>query len=367
MVGPDLSNASAAWAFFRRIGSPRYVCAPMVEGSELAFRMMTRSLGAQLCVSPMLHAATFARCKTYRAKNFTTCPEDRPLGVQFASHDPQELLQASLFIQDQCDFVDINLGCPQKIAKRGNYGAFLLKDRNTIEAMVRILAENLSVPVTCKIRLLDTIEETVSLARLLQRSGCSMLTVHGRRKENVGENVGACDWDAIRMIKESVDIPVVANGGIGRFEDIDECLRVTGADAVMASEGLLANPALFYSPGTSTSLTASIALAKLYMEFARKHDATRAQVTLHVVKLLFKAVQGCPPLRDRLCNRPNRSVDTIDEAVAFLAGLDDDIHRQIDAAIPDWYMRHRVPFTTVVEGRSAPEQRPAQAQCSTTT
>jgi len=109
----------------------------MVDGSELAFRMMTRSLGADLCISPMINASVFVKqTPKGRAKVFTTCDADRPLGVQFAAHDPDALLEAAKIVQSQCDFVDINLGCPQKIAKRGKYGAWLLKEVDIIERMV---------------------------------------------------------------------------------------------------------------------------------------------------------------------------------------------------------------------------------------
>lgn len=86
-------------------------------------------------------------------------------------------------VQHMCDAVDLNLGCPQDIARRGRYGSFLLEETELITSIVRTLHEGLDIPVTCKIRCLPTLEATIALARALQDAGCQMLTVHGRTKE----------------------------------------------------------------------------------------------------------------------------------------------------------------------------------------
>lgn len=121
-----------AWAWFESIGSPKYVCAPMVDQSELSFRMLCRNHGTHLCYTPMLHSRLTVEDKVYLDKMFTTCKEDRPLVVQFCGNEPETLLQACKKVQDRCDAVDINLGCPQGIAKKGNYGSYLLEKPDVI-------------------------------------------------------------------------------------------------------------------------------------------------------------------------------------------------------------------------------------------
>ena len=115
--------------WWKSIGAPELVVAPMVDQSELAFRRLCRAHGAGLAVTPMLHARHFAE-RGYREANWSVDDGhrefDRPLLVQFAANDAAELLAASRHVEGACDGVDINLGCPERVAKKGRYGAFLV-------------------------------------------------------------------------------------------------------------------------------------------------------------------------------------------------------------------------------------------------
>jgi tRNA-dihydrouridine synthase 1 len=245
------------------IGSPRYVAAPMVDASELPFRLLAREFGTDLCYTPMLHSRLLVEQAGYLEANFSTSAADRPLIAQLCGNDPATVLAAGKRLETRgVDAIDLNLGCPQGIAKRGHYGAFLLDEPDTIVAMVKALAGGLAIPVTCKIRVLPTLEATLALARAIEAAGASMLTVHGRLRTNMKQSITFTDWDIIRQIKLALTIPVTANGSIARREDVAACLAYTGADAVMVSEALLENPGMF-SGGWPTKgpLAAAVAAA----------------------------------------------------------------------------------------------------------
>jgi len=163
--------------------------------------MLTRKYGADICYTPMFHARLFSTSDKYRKDMFTPCKEDRPLVVQFCANDPNILLNAAKLVEDHCDAVDINLGCPQGIARKGNYGSFLLEKTELIISMVTKLKQHLKVPVTCKIRCLPNEADTLFLARQIEKAGASLLTVHGRTREHNKQTVGPANWCMIRRIK----------------------------------------------------------------------------------------------------------------------------------------------------------------------
>ncbi|KAG8831494.1 hypothetical protein FRC17_003066, partial [Serendipita sp. 399] len=190
--------------------------------------------------------------KTFREANFSILNKeegdpklDRPLIVQFCGNDPDQVLKSAKVLEDYCDAIDLNLGCPQDIAKRGNYGAYLQDDWDLIYRIINTLHLNLKIPVTAKFRVFPTVEKTVEYAKMLERAGAQILTCHGRTREQRGVLTGLADWTKIRAVKEAVSVPVFANGNILYFSDIAACLEATGADAVMSAEANLYNPALF--------------------------------------------------------------------------------------------------------------------------
>ncbi|KAJ7221424.1 dihydrouridine synthase-domain-containing protein [Mycena pura] len=322
----------SGYDFYREVlGSPKHIVAPMVDQSELAFRRLCRRYGAQLVYTPMINAKLFADPnKKYRNQFFDVrsgeegeATIDRPLIVQFCANDPDYLLTSAKVVEKHCDAVDINLGCPQDIARRGRYGAFLQDDWDLIFKLINTLHKNLAVPVTAKFRVFPSIEKTVRYAQMLERAGAQILTCHGRVREQRGQNTGLASFAHIRAVKQNVSVPVFANGNILFQEDIDTCLRETGCDGIMSAEGVLYNPALFAGLATSGIPSSSahapdatadadtallqrhprhITLAQEYLDIVRRlRTATAASaIKGHLFKILRPALARHPDLRERL-------------------------------------------------------------------
>ena len=286
----DVPQAEAAWEWFRSMGAPKYWVAPMVDQSELPFRMLCRRHGSTAAYTPMLHARLFLETPSYRAEHFTTCPTDRPLLAQFCANDPDVLLAAATLVAPHCDAIDLNLGCPQRIARRGRYGAFLMDELPTVEKLVRTLATKLDVPVTVKIRRFPDIERTVQYAAMLERAGASLVAVHGRTREQKKANGADADWEVISAVKKALRIPVLANGNIRTMHDVDPCMTATGTDGVLSAESLLQDPALFAPrrllPGGEWTFTQGPELLLEYLDLVDEYPVPYRMVKGHAFKMV---------------------------------------------------------------------------------
>lgn len=165
--------------------------------------------------------------------------QDRPLIVQFCGNDPQTMLAAAKLVEDRCDGVDINLGCPQNIAKRGRYGSWLLEEQDVVLEIVRTMSQGLNIPLTVKMRiLLSDREGTFEYAQRIVKAGACAITLHGRTRDQKHHLTGEADWEMIKRMKESLGVPVIANGGISSPEDVERCLKVCAVSSWSSSEEL---------------------------------------------------------------------------------------------------------------------------------
>lgn len=385
--GPRVAPKTG-FAFFEAVGRPRLIAAPMVNQSELPFRLLMKKYGAQLCYTPMIDSKSFANSAAYRRSSFSTCEADRPLIAQFAGDDPATVLKAAMLVQHQCDAIDLNFGCPQGIARRGHYGAFLLDEPDLICDIVKVLHEGLSIPVTCKVRMVPDRAATVALCKRLEAAGCSLLTVHGRTRDQKGQLTGEVDWSIIKEVKEALSIPVIANGGIETAADVIRCLEATGADGVMSSEAILACPDV-YAPLHVDNVTGKVsmlesgaeaeahtagtvppvppiskqcALAQEYLDLACEYPPSPSATTAggtqgndtrsngivkaHLFKLCYTGLQAHEDLRDRLqfaqtFDEHSQVVKELSERYNSVNGKHATVPEQGNPAPCSWYRRHR--------------------------
>lgn len=344
------SSPAHAWDWWRGLGAPRFVCAPMVDQSELAFRTLCRELGVGLCYTPMMHARLMTEVRTYQKLHCDAgVAEDRPLFGQLAGHDPQVVLAAARLIEHNVDAVDLNFGCPQAIARKGRYGAFLLEEPGVPVSLVETLSRELAVPVTAKLRILPDdarLERTVELCQQMQEAGAALLCLHGRTRMQNKQLSGASNWDAIKQLVEAVDIPVIANGGISSYEDAEACLAHTGAAAVMSSEALLENPALFCRnrDAHTGAYIDQDALAQRYLEICDEQPPSKglSMSRGHVFKLVHGGLRQQPLLRDEvLACQSTAELRTVCSRLAEVGWTQPRFHTDDFDPAHSWYFRHR--------------------------
>eukprot|EP00277_Geminigera_cryophila_P036931 CAMPEP_0173104188 /NCGR_PEP_ID=MMETSP1102-20130122/39017_1 /TAXON_ID=49646 /ORGANISM="Geminigera sp., Strain Caron Lab Isolate" /LENGTH=375 /DNA_ID=CAMNT_0013999507 /DNA_START=98 /DNA_END=1222 /DNA_ORIENTATION=- len=252
---------------------------------------MGRKYGCDLAYTPMLHSKIFAETPRYRQDHFQSNALDRPLAVQFCANNPKTLLKAARLVEDHCDAVDLNFGCPQDIARRGKYGSFLMEDWDRVHDLILTLKLNLKVPVWAKIRVFPDLDKTIAYARMIEAAGASVICIHGRTRDQKGNDPGPAHLERIRDVAAQLRVPVIANGNIQSYADALHVLKVTNCQAVMSAVGLLTQPAIF-----SGQRPEPIEMAREYLSFADEYAAHFRMVRPHLFQMLYAHLRHRPDL-----------------------------------------------------------------------
>ena len=220
------------------------ICAPMVRYSKQAYRHLVRKYNCDLCYTPMIIADSFVKSDKARDADFTTNAEDRPLIVQFAANNGKDFADAVELIKPYADGYGLNCGCPQRWAMAEGYGSHLVKNPNLLKDIILQTRQRIDNEFPCeiKIRILEDLRKTVDMCQQAEHSGVAWITVHGRTPKQRKDPV---DYEAIKVIKQSVQIPIVANGDIKTEADVHKIKEITNVDGVMAAQGMLNNPAMY--------------------------------------------------------------------------------------------------------------------------
>ncbi|ALF60704.1 tRNA-dihydrouridine synthase B [Psychrobacter urativorans] len=224
----------------------RLIVAPMAGVTDNPFRRLCKSFGAGHAVSEMIIADTalYARKKSLYRANFDN--EIAPISAQIAGAEPDKLAEAARFqIDNGAQIIDINMGCPVKKVCRKLAGSALLQDEDLVARLLDTAVNAVDVPVTLKTRLgyENGRENILRIARRAEQAGIAAIAIHGRTREDM--YTGDARYDLIREVKESVNIPVIANGDIDSAQKAQRVYELTGCDAVMIGRAAQGQPWLF--------------------------------------------------------------------------------------------------------------------------
>lgn len=267
----------------------KIVLAPMAGISNSAFRRIVKELGCGLIYAEMVSdkALTFNNRKTIDMLYMKET--ERPISQQIFGSDKDSFVEAAQIVYERMkpDIIDINMGCPvPKVALKSQAGSALLKNPKKVFEIVSSVVKSVPIPVTVKIRSGWDFNyiNAVEIAKTCERAGASAICVHPRTRSQ-GYS-GKADWDIIKQVKESVQIPVIGNGDVNSALDAYNMIEKTNCDAVMVGRGVLGNPwlikeideyfknkVLIGKPTLTEKLNMILKHAKYLLEFKSEKEA----------------------------------------------------------------------------------------------
>lgn len=236
------------------------ILAPMVKVGTLPMRILSLKYGATMVYSPEYIDKCMILCKRNVNNNgfieyiapsdqviFRTY-KDEPLAFQLGTADATLALQAVNNIIKDVKAIDINMGCPLPFSTKGGMGTALLKNPELISDILKTLKRNINIPLTCKIRLLDKLENSVNLVNMIEKLNVNAIGLHARFIHDRSKKERA-KHDQTKFIKSVMNIPLLANGDIYSLDDAIKLKEKTNADSVMIARGAQYNPTIFRNNG----------------------------------------------------------------------------------------------------------------------
>ncbi|MCL4553960.1 MAG: tRNA dihydrouridine synthase DusB [Actinobacteria bacterium] len=286
------------------------VLGPMAGITEAPFRGICKSMGASLTFTEMISAKGLHYNPDSRAASalLTLDPAEVPCAVQLFGGDPalmaEQAARLAEKLGDAVCLLDINMGCPvPKVVGKGE-GCALMLEPEQAARITSAVAQASSLPVSVKFRAGWDSESisAVDFALEMQAAGASMVTVHGRTRQQ--HYRGKADWRVIAAVKAAVNIPVVGSGDVFSADDAAAMFEQTGVDGVMIARGALGNPWIFrearglidrgerFEPPTGTQrIEVARAHARALVEFGGERAVARMR------KHVAWYIQGLPEAR----------------------------------------------------------------------
>lgn len=229
----------------KEIKSP-IVIAPMAGISNGAFRELCFEFGAGLVYTEMVSDKAIFYDNKKTMDMLVVDDNYHPISMQLFGSDKDSMVYAAKILDKKtnCDFIDINMGCPvHKVVKTGAGSAMMLEEDKAVD-IVKAIIDNVDKPVTVKMRLGYTLKNMnyLSLAKKLESVGVSLIALHARTRGQMYD--GHADWSHIKTLKENLSIPVIGNGDVKTVDDFIRMRQETNCDGVMIGRGCVGNPFL---------------------------------------------------------------------------------------------------------------------------
>ncbi|XRN90702.1 tRNA dihydrouridine synthase DusB [Marinomonas gallaica] len=222
------------------------ILAPMAGVTDLPFRRLCHQHGAGLVVSEMVTSDVRLWDTNKSRMRLVHDAEVAPRSVQIAGADPVMMAQAARQnVELGAQIIDINMGCPAKKVLNKAAGSALLQNESLVQTILESVVSSVDVPVTLKIRTGWSLDQRngLTIAKIAEQSGIQALAVHGRTR--ACKFKGDVEYDTIAKIKQSISIPVFANGDIQNAQQAKQVLDYTKADAVMIGRAAQGRPWIF--------------------------------------------------------------------------------------------------------------------------
>lgn len=218
---------------------------PMAGVTDRPFRLLCEENGCGLVFTEMVSAKAIYYHNRNTDDLLKTGDHEHVIGVQLFGEDPDILAEMALQIEDRFDLIDLNMGCPVLKVIRNGEGSALLKEPKKVEAILSKLCRTVHKPVSVKIRKGFAFgdEQAPEIARIAESCGVSLITIHGRVREQFFE--GEVDLASIRHVKEAVSIPVIGNGDVKDGPSALRMMEETGCDGIMVAQAAMGNPWIF--------------------------------------------------------------------------------------------------------------------------
>lgn len=283
--------------------------APMAGVTDIPFRKICREFGPGLTFTEMASSKAMEFNSKKTSKLLNIIEDERPSVVQIFGSDKYAIRNTieKLNEDDTIDIIDINMGCPApKLVKNGD-GAGLLLNLDKVEEIIKEATSVSKKPITVKTRkgFNDDIITAVKVAKICEKYGVAMITIHGRTREQYYS--GKADLDIIKAVKEAVSIPVIGNGDIVDIESAKKMFEYTNCDGIMIARGAQGNPWVFksildgknYIPSNSERLD----IILKHINYAVENEENVKQAVLKMRKHIawyLKGIKNSSYIKDKI-------------------------------------------------------------------